>query len=254
MAKYIFENKQIIKLIMKTTFLFLTQLFILFQVNAQSVGINTNNPDPSAAMDINSNDHGLLIPRINLQSLNDVATVVSPATGLLLYNMNAAIPGGKGFYFNNGTAAAASWKKMISCVETAVTFASRGSATVVQPNTNYVPSQTEDFDISNNFIPVGSILFPNTFIAPVDGVYHFDGSITWTISGAVPLYVYTKIRVNAVNNISVYNYISEDITSHVSHNIKLNAGDKVTLGCKHSGNGPISVFSSYFSGNLITRL
>lgn len=82
-----------------------------FSLNAQtgSVGINTNNPNPSAVLDINSANKGLLIPRVSLQSLSDASTVPSPANGLFVYNTNSNLSSGTGLYVNSGTAAAPSW-------------------------------------------------------------------------------------------------------------------------------------------------
>ncbi|WP_223599067.1 hypothetical protein [Chryseobacterium sp. GVT01B] len=82
-----------------------------FSLNAQtgSVGINTNNPDPSAVLDINSANKGLLIPRVSLQSLTDGTTVPSPANGLFVYNTNSNLSSGTGLYTNSGTAVAPSW-------------------------------------------------------------------------------------------------------------------------------------------------
>ncbi|MCF2503422.1 hypothetical protein L0663_08555 [Dyadobacter sp. CY107] len=75
---------------------------------AQNVGINTQQPDPSAALDIVGTDKGLLIPRVSLQSLIDNTTVPNPATALLIYNTNAAI-GKAGFYYNSGTPQSPIW-------------------------------------------------------------------------------------------------------------------------------------------------
>ncbi|SKB60776.1 hypothetical protein [Dyadobacter psychrophilus] len=75
---------------------------------AQNVGINTTQPDPSAALDIVGTDKGLLIPRVSLQSLTDNATIPNPATALLVYNTNAGL-GKAGFYYNSGTSASPSW-------------------------------------------------------------------------------------------------------------------------------------------------
>ncbi|HMP95090.1 MAG TPA: hypothetical protein PKD90_19575, partial [Phnomibacter sp.] len=44
------------------------------------VGIGTNTPNASAALDIDFANKGLLIPRINLTSLTDAGTIPSPAT------------------------------------------------------------------------------------------------------------------------------------------------------------------------------
>lgn len=75
---------------------------------AQNVGINTQQPDPSSALDIVGTDKGLLIPRVSLQSLTDNATIPNPATALLVYNTNAGL-GKVGFYYNSGTTVSPAW-------------------------------------------------------------------------------------------------------------------------------------------------
>ena len=87
--------------------------FIGFSATAQSVGIGTAVPDPSAMLDVNAANKGLLIPRVALVSLSDAVTIPSPATSLLVYNTNAALPGGVGFYYNSGKGSAI-WVKLLS--------------------------------------------------------------------------------------------------------------------------------------------
>ncbi len=62
---------------------------------AQNVGINTSTPDNSAALDITATDKGMLVPRMTQAQRTAIA---SPATGLLLYQTDAAA----GFYYFNG--------------------------------------------------------------------------------------------------------------------------------------------------------
>ncbi len=78
---------------------------------AQNVGIGTLTPDVSAMLHINSTNKGLLIPKVSLASLTDAKTVDQPATGLMIFNTNAAISSGTGFYYNSGTTSAAVWEK-----------------------------------------------------------------------------------------------------------------------------------------------
>ncbi|SHG00701.1 hypothetical protein [Dysgonomonas macrotermitis] len=54
-------------------------------LTAQIVGINTDNPDKSSALDINTTNKGFLPPRVNLTSITDVTTIEDPATGLMIY-------------------------------------------------------------------------------------------------------------------------------------------------------------------------
>jgi hypothetical protein len=60
------------------------------------VGINTNNPDTSSALDITSTTGGLLIPRMT-ETQRDA---ISPtATGLMIYQTDGTV----GFYYYNGS-------------------------------------------------------------------------------------------------------------------------------------------------------
>lgn len=87
---------------------------------AQNVAVNTDgsNPDASAMLDIVSANKGLLIPRIDLVSTTDAATIPSPANGLLVYNTRTGITGtganGVGFYYNYGTAVSPIWVKLVT--------------------------------------------------------------------------------------------------------------------------------------------
>ncbi|NOY50973.1 MAG: hypothetical protein GXO88_10485 [Chlorobi bacterium] len=66
------------------------------------VGILTDTPHASSALEIYSTNKGLLIPRLSLTSnLNSPSPVSSPATGLLIFNSgaNQAL----GFYYWNGS-------------------------------------------------------------------------------------------------------------------------------------------------------
>ena len=72
-------------------------LLIGLGLSAQSVGVNTTSPDPSAALDITSTTKGMLVPRMD--SLQRTM-IELPATGLMVYQTNA----NPAFYYYNGTA------------------------------------------------------------------------------------------------------------------------------------------------------
>jgi hypothetical protein len=67
-------------------------------IQAQNVGINDDGslPDPSAMLDIQSNNKGLLIPRMTSAQRT---AITSPATGLMIYQTDEI----SGFYYYNGT-------------------------------------------------------------------------------------------------------------------------------------------------------
>lgn len=60
--------------------------FLSANLQAQ-IGIGTDTPDPSAALDITATNKGVLIPRLTTVQRNLIAT---PAVGLLIYNTTAA--------------------------------------------------------------------------------------------------------------------------------------------------------------------
>ncbi|MBA4155294.1 tail fiber domain-containing protein [Flavobacterium sp.] len=66
-----------------------------------NIGIGTTTPTVGAIVDINSNNSGILIPRINLADVNSNGPIMTVTTSLLLYNTNPFIIGGsgEGFYY-----------------------------------------------------------------------------------------------------------------------------------------------------------
>jgi hypothetical protein len=76
-------------------------------LQAQSVGIGTATPDPSARLHIEDNARGLLIPNVALTATNVAAPVTGPATSLLVYNTATAGAGATavtpGFYYWDGS-------------------------------------------------------------------------------------------------------------------------------------------------------
>jgi hypothetical protein len=84
-------------------------LFLVCAINnikAQSVGINTVSPNPSAVLDVESFDKGLLIPRVALTQTNLPTPITAPAVSLMVYNTafagaspNEVVPG---YYYWDG--------------------------------------------------------------------------------------------------------------------------------------------------------
>lgn len=73
-------------------------------VNAQvKVGNNPTTITPSAVLDVESTNKGVIFPRVPLTSATDVTTIASPATGLLVYNTGTGGLSPAGYYFWNGS-------------------------------------------------------------------------------------------------------------------------------------------------------
>ena len=79
-------------------------LFSFFSLLAQNVGVNTSNPDPSAALDISSTNSGLLVPRMNT---GQRTTIASPANGLMVFDTDT-----KSYWFREST----NWVELASSI------------------------------------------------------------------------------------------------------------------------------------------
>jgi len=92
---------------MKNKHIFYLLILLGINFNAQngSIGIGTSNPDPSAILDLVSNNKGLMIPkvRLNQNNVSDYSFLATtPTTSLLVYNTNESFYGGKGLYYWDG--------------------------------------------------------------------------------------------------------------------------------------------------------
>jgi len=82
----------------------------LFAQNGVSISNGVSSPDPSAMLDIDALDKGLLIPRVTLVNLTSISPItVTPADGLLVYNKSIANGVAIGFYYWADN----KWNKMI---------------------------------------------------------------------------------------------------------------------------------------------
>ena len=111
---------------MKQFFTFLAAVLFTATTVAQ-VGINTETPDASAALDIVSTTGGLLVPRMTAAQRD---AINSAATGLMIYQTD----GTAGFYYYNGS----SWSEVgaIEKTYTINTFYAELGGYVIEINTD----------------------------------------------------------------------------------------------------------------------
>lgn len=81
-------------------FIFIFSLLFTVQTTAQ-IGINTTNP--KAMLDVESDDSGILIPRVSLVRTTDADPVVSPQHAELVFNLATVNDVTPGFYYWNGS-------------------------------------------------------------------------------------------------------------------------------------------------------
>jgi hypothetical protein len=101
-----------------------------------AAGIGTLTPDASALLEVKSTSKGVLIPRMTLTQRN---AIVSPATGLLIFQTNST----PGFYYYNGSA----WKA-VDAASANTTLSNLTSPTAV--NVNLVPGSDASKNLGSN--------------------------------------------------------------------------------------------------------
>jgi len=120
---------------------------------AQSVGIGTSSPDASARLEVSSTNQGVLIPRVSLTSVTDAATIPNPATSLLVYNTNANLPWGVGYYYNAGTPAAPRWVSL-NVGEVTLWYHRSGTGFVTSNNMTWqiLPGLSQTITVPTGFV------------------------------------------------------------------------------------------------------
>jgi polyhydroxybutyrate depolymerase len=90
---------------MKNTLSIIIILLLFSVLSYSQLGVNSNGAAPaaSAMLDVNSTNKGMLIPRISLANITDVTTIANPALSLMVFNTNANMPEGIGYYGWNGS-------------------------------------------------------------------------------------------------------------------------------------------------------
>lgn len=178
--------------------LFYILAFFVSITSWAQVGIGTSNPDMNTILDLASSNKGLLIPRVQLSSTNDITTVSvassanSPDQGILVYNLlNAGVSPNNvlqdTFYIWTGTV----WEGIGEVADmrteinnrniTQILFAgSPAASTTAYVRSAYTAWTTMNFstEIADN----GNIHNNGTFTVPTTGLYSFSGLLQLNIS------------------------------------------------------------------------
>ncbi|TLV02215.1 C1q-like domain-containing protein [Dyadobacter luticola] len=308
--------------------LFIFLLTFLFSKNtfSQGVGIGTTDPDPSAALHIYGNfKKGLLIPSALLLSKSDKTSVPNPATALLVYNTNAAMYAGTGFYYNSGTTASPNWRslnqwslpyegtgaedqllnfenysnnansatlrvhnvqgyalKTSGKIQIAGSAQSPGAGKVLTSDASgnatwegavafrasgvkgnggqkiagqvetQIPFAGKDYDLGNNYNDFNGNP-KNSFVAPKNGIYHFDAMLTrlTNLGAKVDFALVVKRGGNSTK-------ISEASSELLSTDVYLLEGDQVYISVYSSTSDYYEYYTqeraNFFSGHLLIKL
>jgi hypothetical protein len=95
----------------------------------------------------------VLIPRVSLTSVTDATTIPNPAPSLLVYNTNAALPWGVGYYYNAGTSAALRWVSL-NVGEVTLWYHRSGTGSVTSNNTTWqiLPGLSQTITVPPGFV------------------------------------------------------------------------------------------------------
>jgi hypothetical protein len=157
--------------------LFISSPSLMAQVSVNSSGAS---PDPSAMLDVNAPNKGVLIPRVVLNAVSDnINPVNNPAPGLMVYNTGGNLAAGLYIWSGSNWSVLATMENVINAIppsqpgvygEIHEYYASGSSVTVnVSTSGVYAPWTTGDEgDVS------GMTFNNSTLIIEQDGVYHAD--------------------------------------------------------------------------------
>ena len=208
-------------------------------VNANGVGLYAKHFGAGTAGYFEASNNGTAI--VAEGKLRFFGSAVHPGAGKVLTsdaNGNATWEGSAGFSAYNS-----------------------GASVVVAHNTNFViPFTQEYYDHTANFQLNSAAANKNTFIAPANGVYHFDASVLWTLSNNAAGSLEVGLWVNGIRRGAVRadaNTGNTQFQSSLSKDLLLASGDKVTVTVyQNTGfSQGISSVADYchFSGHLIYR-
>lgn len=151
---------------------------LLFAQGSGRAGFGTTSPAASAKLEVYATNKGFLAPRVNLTGTSDVATIASPATGLMVYNTATAGTSPTnvtpGFYYYDGT----KWQRFINQYPDATI--SFDKATPTTSGVAFTPSITQNAD----YIYVSSVNGSQwTWNGSAYAVYAPIASTPWYTSG-----------------------------------------------------------------------
>lgn len=227
---------------------------------AQNVAINATGalPNTSAMLDVAATNKGVLFPNVNLTSNTDAVTIPTPATGLMVYNTNAALTCGAGYYYNSGTPVSPVWlcfKKQQQIIQLYGTAARLGVTSTVhtaQPGlaaTIIIPAgQTAQVTVMGD-IGIRNVLTTTSAYSIVDAIIYLNGTF-------LPLGGWNRLEVLNGTNQNAFGVVPLSATFTLTagtHNIQIRtARFGGTVGVDLGGNcatdtncGEFTIFVNY---------
>jgi len=205
------------------------------------VGIGTLTPDASSQLDITSSGKGLLIPRMDASTRG---AIVSPATGLLVYQTDAPA----GFYYYDGSA----WNMIGTTTLTG--FSASTSLSSISASTTFTNYSTAaPFYSSAGFnATTGQFTVPSTGTYAITATINYKSTAAISVSlgaGVSPFFEVARTSPSAASLLQGYLPVLDVNVALVlslrtilgssavtlAGTIKLTAGDVITLGYNANG-------------------
>lgn len=192
----------------------LLSMITLSSFMLSQAGINTANPDPSAALHVEANNKGFLLPRVVLTSINDGTTIPNPANGLIVYHTNNMLYG-EGIYVNSGTSSTPEWSLLQK-------FDTNNGSTTAKVSYAGAPDPTKVIGTGNLDIRLivdgSSLRFQmKRKTAPSSDVTYYANRVSWfnnTVSTALATITFTSSNWDQWQNFNSPAYINSGIFTY----------------------------------------
>jgi hypothetical protein len=200
---------------------------------------------------------------LDLPRVTSLSTCNASTKGRMVYNTTD-----NRMYYCNGTA----WiNTEVAGPQSEPAFSAYNSGDVnytavdFQPGVTLVPFNNEYYDISSNFNTGGQVN-GSSFIAPANGVYHFDAAASMSLAGASIVnsnYVNIHLMVTTVSNgfttvaatATFVPIANANFSIYISRDLKLAVGDRVRVSVSDDlfGSQYLASDKSFFNGHLATK-
>ena len=220
--------------------LFLQFFFATLSFGQVSINDDGAPPHSSAILDINSEDKGLLIPRVQLSGAQTADPIADPQTGLIVFNTGPNLP--QGIYFWRGN----SWTEFITGAEpfTGAAYAeiyevSDPGTTISLDNSSYTPWNSAWQGLHDGDLVIDTINSTSSRITvnssgnyQIDISCSFAGDNNHTVNGSL------FTNDDKCSRISFYQNLSSNdaVSASASGILSLQEGDFVDLRFKSSKN------------------
>jgi hypothetical protein len=220
---------------------------------SQGVAVNTtgNTADPSAMLDVNATNKGILIPRVTSTS-----SITSPVVGLLIFQTTVPI----GFYYYDG----ATWDYLQNSANANVTLQGNtfnGNSQLLQLNsTGQIPalSGVNITNLNASNITSGTVPAANGGAGTVTGILYANGSGTVTAATTANFPTLNQSTTGNAATVTTDANLTGDITSvgnATTYNniVPANKGGAGTTNgiLEANGAGTVSAANTTGSGNVV---